>query len=105
MGRSAGKGALSLWMHNLRSVEILEYQESFYSGKAARVAAGTLALEVYEAADAHNLRVAGGFCPTVGFAGGYTQGGGHGPLSSTYGLAAGKLSLSISLYEHLLTLR
>ncbi|KAI9642736.1 long-chain fatty acid-CoA ligase [Ciborinia camelliae] len=91
MGRSAGAGALSLWMHNLRSVEVLQYAEETYSGPALRVAAGTLAIEVYEAANSQNLRVAGGFCPTVGFAGGYIQGGGHGPLSSTYGMASGQV--------------
>ena len=30
----------------------------------------------------------GGTCPTVGIAGGYTQGGGHSALSSLYGLSA-----------------
>ena len=30
----------------------------------------------------------GGECPTVGIAGGYTQGGGHSALSTSYGLAA-----------------
>lgn len=30
----------------------------------------------------------GGTCPTVGLVGGYTQGGGHGALSSLYGLGA-----------------
>ncbi|KAF2135257.1 uncharacterized protein K452DRAFT_363271, partial [Aplosporella prunicola CBS 121167] len=37
---------------------------------------------------AAGLRLLGGDCPTVGIAGGYTQGGGHSPLSSTYGLGA-----------------
>lgn len=30
----------------------------------------------------------GGTCPTVGIVGGYTQGGGHSILSSSYGVAA-----------------
>ena len=50
--------------------------------------AGVQAYEAYAAADAHGVRVLGGTCPTVGLAGGYTQGGGHSTLSSTYGLAA-----------------
>ena len=33
-------------------------------------------------------RVETGECGTVGLTGGYTQGGGHGPLNSAYGLAA-----------------
>ena len=50
--------------------------------------AGVQAYEAYAAADAHGVRVLGGTCPTVGLAGGFTQGGGHSTLSSTYGLAA-----------------
>lgn len=50
--------------------------------------AGIQGFEAYEFADARGLRVVGGECPTVGLAGGYTQGGGHSLLSSTYGLAA-----------------
>ena len=50
--------------------------------------AGVQAWEVYTAADAHGLRVVGGTCSTVGLAGGFSQGGGHSTLSSTYGLAA-----------------
>lgn len=44
--------------------------------------------EAYAAADAAGLAVVGGECPTVGIAGGYSQGGGHSALSSKYGLAA-----------------
>ena len=50
--------------------------------------AGVQAFEAYTAADAQGLRVVGGACSTVGLAGGFTQGGGHSTLSSTYGLAA-----------------
>jgi hypothetical protein len=45
-------------------------------------------IEAYEAADAKGLQVVGGECPTVGIAGGYTQGGGHSALASKHGLAA-----------------
>ena len=44
--------------------------------------------ELYEAAHDAGLAVVGGTCPTVGIAGGYSQGGGHSELSSRYGLAA-----------------
>ena len=44
--------------------------------------------EAYEAAHAKGLAVVGGECPTVGIAGGYTQGGGHSALASKFGLAA-----------------
>lgn len=51
--------------------------------------AGVQGFEAYAAAHAQGLRVLGGECPTVGLAGGYTQGGGHSALSSRYrGLAA-----------------
>ncbi|MCJ1360737.1 MAG: hypothetical protein MMC33_010746 [Icmadophila ericetorum] len=50
--------------------------------------AGVQAYDAYYAADAQGLRVVGGECPTVGLAGGYTQGGGHSVLASVYGLGA-----------------
>jgi FAD/FMN-containing dehydrogenase len=39
-------------------------------------------------ANAQGFVVVGGDCPTVGIAGGYTQGGGTSPLASRFGLAA-----------------
>jgi hypothetical protein len=53
--------------------------------------AGVQAFEVYTAVDARGLRVVGGACATVGLAGGFSQGGGHSTLSSTYGLAADQI--------------
>ena len=50
--------------------------------------AGVQGFEAYAAADANGLSIVGGECPTVGIAGGYTQGGGHSALASKYGLAA-----------------
>ncbi|KAJ5646958.1 FAD-binding domain-containing protein [Penicillium lividum] len=47
--------------------------------------------EAYEAADKAGLQVVGGECPTIGFAGGYSQGGGHFALASRYILAADQL--------------
>ena len=88
MGKSTGKGALSLWMHHLRSCDVLNYMDSYYSGPAMRMEAGVRGFEAYAEAHKHGLRVVGGFCPSVGLAGGYTQGGGHSPLSSKYGLGA-----------------
>ncbi|KAK6596789.1 FAD binding domain protein [Botrytis cinerea] len=40
------------------------------------------------AAQKHGYRAVGGSCSGVGLAGGYTQGGGHGPLIGAYGVAA-----------------
>ena len=88
MGRSTGKGALGLWTHNLGNVSFVDYNSTGYTGKAAHLGAGVLAIDVYTAAAKNGYRVVGGSCPTVGLAGGFTQGGGHGPLMGAYGLAA-----------------
>lgn len=53
-----------------------------------KIGAGVRGFEVYEAAAAQNLVVMGGDCPSVGLAGGFTQGGGHSSLSSLYGMGA-----------------
>lgn len=50
--------------------------------------AGVQGFEAYREADKVGLAVLGGECPTVGLAGGYTQGGGHSSLASKYGLSA-----------------
>lgn len=88
LGRSAGRGSLALWTHNLKSIALHNYTSQHYTGPAIKLGAGVQAYEAYAAAAAGGLRVTGGFCPTVGLAGGYVQGGGHGPLEGKYGLAA-----------------
>lgn len=88
MGKSTGAGALALWTHYIKDIEILDYESSFYSGKAMKVGAGVQAAEAQAAANAEGLVVVEGDCPTVGIAGGYTQGGGTSPLASKFGLAA-----------------
>ncbi|KAG9120560.1 hypothetical protein FRC07_003896, partial [Ceratobasidium sp. 392] len=42
--------------------------------------------DVYKAADDHNVTVVGGAANSVGAAGGWLQGGGHGPLGMLYGM-------------------
>ncbi|KAI1138398.1 FAD binding domain protein [Hypoxylon sp. FL0543] len=91
LGKSTGKGALGLWTHNLKSIDFLNYSSSAYTGPAAKMGAGVQAFEMYTAAGAHGLRVVGGTCATVGLAGGFLQGGGHSPLSSTYGMGADQI--------------
>ncbi|KAJ2978981.1 hypothetical protein NUW58_g7323 [Xylaria curta] len=88
LGRSAGKGALSLWTHNLKSISFADYNSTRYNGPAVKVGAGVQFFELYNVAASKGFRVVGGYCPTVGIAGGYITGGGHGPLGATYGLAA-----------------
>lgn len=87
-GKSTGAGALGLWLHYLDSMEYLpEYDSPSYTGPSIKVSAGVSVYDAYKFADAHNSIIVGGNCPTVALAGGYTQGGGHGPLASKYGLA------------------
>ncbi|KAJ2975552.1 hypothetical protein NUW58_g8319 [Xylaria curta] len=59
-----------------------------YRGPAIRIEPGLLAYQIFEVARDKGLRVLGGTCPTVSIGGGYTTGGGHGLLSSKYGLGA-----------------
>lgn len=88
LGKSTGAGAVGLWMHHLKQIQVVDYQAPYYEGKAIKVGAGVQAFEVNTAAFQHNLVVVGGNCPSIGQAGGYSQGGGHGQLVSRVGLAA-----------------
>lgn len=88
LGRSSGAGAIAIWTHHMKNIEILDYTSPHYSGKAMKVGAGIQLKDAYRAAHSSGLIVVGGTCPTVGLAGGYTQGGGHGLTVSKYGLGA-----------------
>lgn len=89
LGKNTGRGALGLWTHKLDSIEIVtEFASPSYTGPAIKLGAGVQAHAAYQAAHAAGYRVVGGTCPTVGLAGGYTQGGGHSVLTSLYGMAA-----------------
>lgn len=88
-GKSTGAGALALWTHFLKDTEFIDnYQSAGYTGKALKLGAGIGVLEAYQAADKAGVAVVGGSCATVGVVGGFTQGGGHGPLNSIFGLGA-----------------
>jgi hypothetical protein len=88
LGRSTGAHALAVWTHNMKSLELTKYKSKDYSGPAVKIGAGVHGVDAYTFANTKGLVVVGGNCPTVGIAGGYTQGGGHGPLTSKYGLGA-----------------
>ncbi|KAI1107967.1 FAD-binding domain-containing protein [Jackrogersella minutella] len=88
LGKSTGANSLGLWTHNLKSLELIGYDGVNYTGFAIQMGAGVEAIEAYNFANSHGLVVVGSNCPTVGIAGGYTQGGGYGPLASTHGLSA-----------------
>ncbi|KAK3176612.1 hypothetical protein OEA41_007935 [Lepraria neglecta] len=87
-GKSTGAGSLAIWTHNLKSIDFIDYSSAYYTGKAIKMGAGVQGFEAYGAGNKVGLSVTGGECPTVGLAGGYTQGGGHSALASKYGLAA-----------------
>lgn len=89
LGRSTGAGALAIWTHHLKRTEVIpNYSSPSYNGPAFYIESGVQGADVIEAAQEHGLVVLGGSCPSVGLAGGYTQGGGHSILSTSFGLAA-----------------
>ncbi|KAJ3171333.1 hypothetical protein HDU87_008359 [Geranomyces variabilis] len=93
VGRSTAAGSLMLWVHRIRQMQFID---SFAPtncggdsvGTAVTLGAGEQWGNVYKVADARGLAVVGGASRTVGSAGGYLQGGGHGPLSHKFGLGA-----------------
>ncbi|KAK4221912.1 FAD binding domain-containing protein [Podospora fimiseda] len=91
-GKSTGKGAINLWTHHLKDAEFYpEYHavgEEGYDGPAFKFGAGVQVYEAYALAKKYNVTVIGGEGKSVGFIGGYIQGGGHSPLTSIYGMAA-----------------
>ncbi|TGJ86987.1 hypothetical protein E0Z10_g1718 [Xylaria hypoxylon] len=90
LGKSSGKGALSLWTHHLDTINFIDHYngDSEYDGPAVRLGAGVLSSDVVAAASSRGFRVVTGTCPDVGVAGGYTSGGGHGVFTSVYGMGA-----------------
>ncbi|KAI0017370.1 isoamyl alcohol oxidase [Xylariomycetidae sp. FL0641] len=88
LGKSTGAGALAIWTRNLKDVEKLEWSDAEYEGPAVKMGAGMLASEVAGFTDQEGLVVVSGNCPSVGLAGGFLQGGGHGPLGNRFGMAA-----------------
>ncbi|KAF2181436.1 isoamyl alcohol oxidase [Zopfia rhizophila CBS 207.26] len=88
LGRSTGANALSIWTHHLKNITFLNYTSPQYQGPAVKILAGVQVEDVYAAADAKDMVVVGGDCASVGVAGGWTQGGGHSPLSSLFGMGA-----------------
>ncbi|KAF2200040.1 FAD-binding domain-containing protein, partial [Delitschia confertaspora ATCC 74209] len=92
MGRSAGWGSLAINTHSFRSTEFNKKYSGpgGYTGAYATLGSGVQARDIYKKAFEQTPKqvIVGGECPTVGYAGGYLQGGGHGPLAGIYGMAA-----------------
>lgn len=88
LGKSSGPKSLAIWTHHLKSLQVLDWNDKVYQGPALMVGAGVQSLDVLPFAAQYNLTAVTGDCPSVGFAGGYIQGGGHSHLASKYGMAA-----------------
>ncbi|KZW00741.1 FAD binding domain-containing protein [Exidia glandulosa HHB12029] len=92
MGRSTAFGALVVNTHSFKTVSFTKKYTGpgRYRGGAVTIGAGIQVRELYRLANQQSppVVVVGGECPTVGLAGGYIQGGGHGPMASFYGMAA-----------------
>ncbi|TFB06091.1 putative FAD-linked oxidoreductase [Trichoderma ghanense] len=91
LGRSAAANTLGLRTRNMKNTA---FKSSFTAHNCAAsnkqnigiIGAGVNAEESLAFFDKHGMMVTVGGCPTVGIAGGFGQGGGHGPLGPTHGL-------------------
>lgn len=72
----------------MNSAEYVNYRDNIYKGPAFKLGAGIMGAQAVEAAKSKNLIIVGGETPSVGLAGGYTQGGGHSSVSAQFSLAA-----------------
>lgn len=91
LGKSTGKGGLSLWTFNMKQMELIEAYSGGagnYTGPAAKFGAGIAGYEAISFVGPRGYKIVSGDCSTVGFVGGYTQGGGHSFLNSEFGMAA-----------------
>lgn len=102
LGKSTGAASLSIWMHNFNDIS---YDEA--TG-IATIGAGWKLTDLYAYFAKKGRTLVAGECPVctrfhfiqclsliitahlqnVGFVGGFIQGGGHGPLTAKYGMAA-----------------
>lgn len=88
LGRGVAPDSLMLWTHNLQSTT---YQDNFRGKNAVILGAGVDADQAYSFAGKNGKTITLGAYGSVGVAGGFAQGGGHGPLQPTYGLAVDNL--------------
>ncbi|KAJ8117653.1 hypothetical protein OPT61_g1202 [Boeremia exigua] len=94
-GRSTGPSSLSIWTHNFRGLEYIAHfaptacpASDTYT--AVRIAAGHTGGEIQEYLSTHGKITVTGANPSVGIIG-WLTGGGHGFLSSTYGMGSDNL--------------
>ncbi|RMZ71752.1 isoamyl alcohol oxidase [Pyrenophora seminiperda CCB06] len=91
--RSSLKGSLALWTRKLQKIEYNAnftpegcHQSRNNTFAAMTVGAGVNFNQAYTFADQHNVTFVGGSSPTVGASGGFGMTGGHGLLTSQFGL-------------------
>ncbi|KAH7067483.1 FAD binding domain protein [Paraphoma chrysanthemicola] len=94
-GRSLGYGSLSIWTHNFRGIEVIGSFKAKScptndSQPAVRLAAGHSGLDVLSALADHKLVTVTGANPSVGIIG-WLTGGGHGPMTQSYGMGVDNL--------------
>ncbi|KAJ7577455.1 FAD-binding domain-containing protein [Mycena floridula] len=96
-GRSGAPGALSLWVHNLKSIKL---ENNFIPQSCPRTAVGKHAVtygagvqfvDLLAFADANKVTIPTGGCISVGAGGAYVPGGGHSVISNTFGLAVDRV--------------
>ncbi|PWW80057.1 FAD-binding domain-containing protein [Tuber magnatum] len=93
LGRSAGRGSMQIWTHNMNSIE---FSDSFTpegckwkkGEEAVTIGAGVQLKPLYSALKDKGKTAVIGLSNTVGAAGGYIQGGGHSPLGPWKGMAS-----------------
>jgi hypothetical protein len=85
LGRSTSRNSLLIWTHNLRKLEYVDNYKG--KGNAVVMGAGTYATDAYDFANRNGKSITLGAVGTVGVAGGFAMGGGHGPLGPKRGLA------------------
>ncbi|KAF8607283.1 FAD-binding domain-containing protein [Ceratobasidium sp. AG-I] len=94
-GRSSGPNSLTLWTHNIKYINYnANFKPDLCSAtavKAVTYGAGQDFASLYQFAEDNGLTFVGGSDKTVGAAGGWVQGGGHGILSNTLGLGVDRV--------------
>jgi hypothetical protein len=89
IGRSTGFGSLIINTHSFQDIDWIDSYKGpgSYKGGAVTIGAGVQGETILTQGHAQNppLVVVTGECPTVGIAGGFVQGGGHGPWTTLKG--------------------
>ena len=91
LGRSSGRGALSIWTHKMQTIS---FSKDFLPeggcqsvGTTVTISAGVQLANLYYACGQQNVSVVAGMATTVGACGGYIQGGGHSPMANLFGMS------------------